>query len=64
MLKLLAVEVLPEEEEEEEERNTKKTIPCRRKAKCIVHPFKLSLLSLVLAIKIQEVFCLKPEMTP
>ena len=33
MLKLLAVEVLPEEEEEEEEeeRNTKKTIPCRRK---------------------------------
>ena len=28
MLKLLAVEVLPEEEEE---RNTKKTIPCRRK---------------------------------
>ena len=34
MLKLLAVEVLPEEEEEEEEeeeRNTTKTIPCRRK---------------------------------
>ena len=31
MLKLLAVEVLPEEEEEEEERNTKKTVPCRRK---------------------------------
>ena len=30
MLKLLAVEVLTEEEEEEE-RNTKKTIPCRRK---------------------------------
>ena len=45
MLKLLAVEVLPEEEEEEEEeRNTKKTIPCRRKRQGNLTDFKPILL--------------------